>query len=260
MTRNLAELSGPAAASMLTPSSVVVVPTGAVEHHGPHLPLITDYLLADAVGSSAVERAAAAGTDVWMLPTLAYTKSDEHAWAPGTVWLSWDAMMKTVIDIGRSVASTPARTLVFLNGHGGNVALLQVALREIRRRFGLNTFLVGVHVSADGVEPPEEECGLGIHGGHGETSLIMHIRPDLVDMSLAERNVPSHIADAEYIGFHSKPVSFGWLSDDFGPSGVIGDPTRANTADGAEIFEAAVSQATAALVEISRFRPAREGL
>ncbi|KRE67749.1 creatinine amidohydrolase [Arthrobacter sp. Soil736] len=260
MTRNLAELSGPAAASMLAPSSVVVVPTGAVEHHGPHLPLITDYLLADSVGSSAVERAAAAGIDVWMLPTLAYTKSDEHAWAPGTVWLSWDAMMKTVIDIGRSVATTPARTLVFLNGHGGNVALLQVALREIRRRFGLNTFLIGVQVSADGVEPPEEECDLGIHGGHGETSLIMHIRPDLVDMSLAERNVPSHIADAEYIGFHSKPVSFGWLSDDFGPSGVIGDPTRANTADGAAIFEAAVSQATAALVEISRFRPAREGL
>lgn len=260
MTRNLAELSGPAAASMLTPSSVVVVPTGAVEHHGPHLPLITDYLLADAVGSSAIERAAAAGIDVWMLPTLAYTKSDEHAWAPGTVWLSWDAMMKTVTDIGRSVASTPARTLVFLNGHGGNVALLQVALREIRRRFGLNTFLIGVQVSADGVEPPEEECDLGIHGGHGETSLIMHIRPDLVDMSLAERNVPSHIADAEYIGFHSKPVSFGWLSDDFGPSGVIGDPTRANTADGAAIFEAAVSQATAALVEISHFRPAREGL
>lgn len=260
MTRNLAELSGPAAASMLTPSSVVVVPTGAVEHHGPHLPLITDYLLADSVGSSAIERAAAAGIDVWMLPTLAYTKSDEHAWAPGTVWLSWDTMMKTVIDIGRSVATTPARTLVFLNGHGGNVALLQVALREIRRRFGLNTFLIGVQVSADGVEPPEEECDLGIHGGHGETSLIMHIRPDLVDMSLAERNVPSHIADAEYIGFHSKPVSFGWLSDDFGPSGVIGDPTHANTADGAEIFEAAVSQATAALVEISRFRPAREGL
>ncbi|WP_284990452.1 creatininase family protein [Arthrobacter sp. efr-133-TYG-120] len=254
MTRKLAELSGPAAASILSPSSVIVVPTGAIEHHGPHLPLITDYLLADSVGNAAVERAAAAGVDAWILPTLAYTKSDEHAWAPGTVWLSWDAMMKTVIDIGRSVASTPARTLVFLNGHGGNVALLQVALREIRRRFGLNTFLMGCRVSADGVAPPEEECGLGIHGGHGETSLIMHIRPDLVDMSLAERNVPAHIADAEYIGFHSKPVSFGWLSNDFGPIGVVGDPRWANAADGAALFEAAVAQAAAALDEISRFR------
>lgn len=256
MTRKLAELSGPAAASMLSPSSVIVVPTGAIEHHGPHLPLITDYLLADSVGNAAVVRAAAAGVDAWLLPTLAYTKSDEHAWAPGTVWLSWDAMMKTVIDIGRSVGSTPATTLVFLNGHGGNVALLQVALREIRRRFMLNTFLMGVRVSADSVEPPEEECGLGIHGGHGETSLILHIRPDLVDTSLAERNVPAHIAEADYIGFHSKPVSFGWLSNDFGPSGVVGDPTRANAADGAALFEAAVAQAAAALDEISRFRPA----
>ncbi|MHC6220506.1 creatininase family protein [Arthrobacter sp. MMS24-S77] len=254
MSRKLAELSGPAAASILSPSSVIVVPTGAIEHHGPHLPLITDYLLADSVGNAAVEHAAAAGVDAWILPTLAYTKSDEHAWAPGTVWLSWDAMMKTMIDIGRSVASTPARTLVFLNGHGGNVALLQVALREIRRRFGLNTFLMGVRASADGVEPPEEECGLGIHGGHSETSLIMHIRPDLVDTSLAERNVPAHIAEADYIGFHSKPVSFGWLSNDFGPIGVVGDPRWANAADGAALFEAAVAQAAAALDEISRFR------
>ena len=66
-----------------------------------------------------------------------------------------------------------------------------------------------------------------IHAGHAETSVVMHLRPELVDMSLAVRNVPEHMAGLEFIGFNGYPVSFGWTSDDFGPSGVIGDPTGA---------------------------------
>jgi len=88
--RLLSELSGPAAAAALDEDSIVLVPTGAIEHHGPHLPLATDQLIAEAIGAGAVMGAAEAGLDVWRLPTLAYTKSDEHSWAPGTVWLDWD--------------------------------------------------------------------------------------------------------------------------------------------------------------------------
>jgi creatinine amidohydrolase len=187
------------------------------------------------------------------LPALSYTKSDEHDWAPGTVWLSWDTLMRTVVDIGRSVANTPARTLVFYNGHGGNIALLQVALRELRRQFGLRTFLFGAAIPAgDGVEGPDER-GFGIHGGHGETSLIMHLRPDLVDLSLAAREVPDALADFDYVKFNGGPVSFGWLSNDFGPTGVIGDPTGATAEWGAELFDRAVTDGVAALREIARF-------
>lgn len=255
-TRRLAELSGPAAAAALGPESIVVVPTGAVEHHGPHLPLLTDYLLADVIGGAAVDRAAADGLDVWMLPTLAYTKSDEHSWAPGTMWLRWETMMETVVDLGRAVAATGATRLVFLNGHGGNLALLQVALREIRRLFGLRTFLMPaltVLPSPDG--RGADERGLGIHGGTAETSALMHIRPDLVDLSLAERWVPDHIADFEYIGFNGKRVSFGWLSNDFGPAGVVGDASQADAQYGELLFEHSVSEAVAALREIAAFHP-----
>ena len=90
MSRLLAELSGPAVASTLTSDSVIVVPIGAVEHHGAHLPLITDALLAESIASAAVERGASAGLDLWQLPTLSYGKSDEHYWAPGTMWLRWE--------------------------------------------------------------------------------------------------------------------------------------------------------------------------
>lgn len=253
MTRELVELSGPALAETLTDESILVLPTGAIEHHGPHLPLSTDYLMASLIGAAVVDAAAEAGLDAWLLPGLAYTKSDEHHWAPGTVWLSWDTLMRVVVDIGNSVANTPAKTLVFFNGHGGNIALLQVALRELRRLYGLRTFLMGVGIPAgDGVNGPDE-LGFGIHGGHGETSMIMHLRPDLVDLSKADRWVPDNLAHLEHLKFNGGPVSFGWMSNDFGPAGVIGDATGATAEWGATLFERSVTNGVAALHEIAEF-------
>lgn len=253
MTREFAELSGPAIATTLTEDSIVVLPTGAIEHHGPHLPLMTDLLTADVIGHLVVDAAVEAGIDAWILPPLAFTKSNEHHWAPGTVWLGWETLMKTILDIGRSVAGTPAKTLVFYNGHGGNIALLQVALRELHVQFGLRTFLMGAPMPAgDGVNGPDE-LGFGIHGGHSETSVIMHLRPDLVDLSLAQRWVPEQLAEFELVKFNGGAVSFGWQSDDFGPSGVIGDPTGASAADGAILVQHAIEHGVAALTEIARF-------
>jgi creatinine amidohydrolase len=248
--RELAELAGPALASTLTADSIVVLPVGSIEHHGPHLPLATDLLMADLMSARLVAAAVADGLDVWRLPALAVTKSDEHDWAPGTIWIGAETLLATVREIGESVAKTPARTLVFYNGHGGNVALLQVALREIRRLTRLRTFLMGVAIPAG-----PTEAGFGIHGGEGETALLMHLRPELVDLSKAERAVPEHLADLEHVGFAGKPVQFGWLSDDFGFGGVVGDPTTATAEIGAAIAETLVADGVAALHEIAGFDP-----
>lgn len=242
----LTDLPGPALASTLTADSIVVLPVGSIEHHGPHLPLSTDLIMADELSQRIV---AASAQDAWLLPPLSFTKSDEHDWAPGTVWIGWETLMRTVVEIGESVAKTPARTLVFYNGHGGNIALLQVALREIRRATGLRTFLMNASIPAG-----ETENGFGIHGGHGETSMIMALRPSLVDLAEARRWVPDHLADFEQIRFNGGSVAFGWVSNDFGPSGVIGDPTTANAADGEALLRASIEQGVAALDEIARFR------
>jgi creatinine amidohydrolase len=256
MKRDLVELPGPDVAAGFTRETIVVVGTGAIEHHGPHLPLNTDYLLADTIGAAAVQQAATDGLDVWRLPTLAFTKSDEHSWAPGTVWLDWDTMFKTCVEIGRAVDTMGAGTLVFANGHGGNTALLQVVLREIRKLYGLKTFLMPTLIRTP---PPAgeglNEGSLGIHGGAAETSIVLHMRPDLVDLGRAERWVPEHLADFEYIGFNATPVSFGWLSNDFDAAGVVGDPTQATSAFGAALYDASVAQAVASLHEIARFEP-----
>ncbi|MBZ5738444.1 creatininase family protein [Nocardioides mangrovi] len=254
-TRKLAELTGPQTLEVLGDDSILVVPIGAIEHHGPHLPLVTDALTAESVATAAVSAAVAAGLDVWQLPTISVGKSDEHHWASGTLWLRAETLLDTLVDLGRSVAATPARKLVFLNGHGGNVAMLGVALREIRRHFGLMTFAMpAMRVPDEGPElGAADEEGIGIHGGWAETSIVLHLRPDLVRTDRLVRNVPAGLGAWEQLGFNGKPVAFGWLSDDFGPLGIVGDATTASADAGKRIFEHSTDEAVAALGEIDRF-------
>ena len=234
------------------PGSILVQPLGAVEQHGPHLPFSTDLVIADRVATEAVERVGA-DLDVWMLPPLAYTKSNEHAWSAGTIWLSATTLLAVLDDIGRCVATTPARKLVFLNGHGGNSALVAAANRELRLAHGLMTFLAHPSIPPDqGGTSAAGELGMGIHGGTDETSLMLHLAPDLVDMSVATRNVPEHLADNDHVRFGGS-VAFGWLSNDFGPDGHIGDPTPATAELGAQLFEGAVATFCDALAEIASF-------
>ena len=162
--RRFVDLQGPDVARLITDRSIFVQPLGAIEQHGPHLPLSTDSVIATAVAEAAVDLVAGTAigsgddpVDVWLLPTLEYTKSNEHAWSPGTIWLSATTMLAVLDDIGRCVATTPAKRLVFLNGNGGNSALVNVANREIRLAHGLMTFLAhpGVPPDQGGTSPAE---------------------------------------------------------------------------------------------------------
>lgn len=251
MSRRYAELTTEQIANVLSRDSVLVLPTGAIEPHGPHLPLATDFIVAESVSAGVVDRGVAAGHDVWLLPALGYTKSDEHAQLPGTIWLRAGTLFDTLVDIGASIAQTPARRLLILNAHGGNSALIEVAARELRRRFDLQTFFASGPAQAG-----PTERGLGIHAGWAETSMMLHLRPDLVHMDKARAAVADAVADATHVGF-TKTIKFGWLSTDFAESGVIGDPTGASADIGAKLFEERVDELVAALGEISTFDPGR---
>ena len=250
--RRLADLRASEIRSAVGPGSILLLPLGAVEQHGPHLPYSTDLIVADAAAEAAVGRVGEEH-DVWLLPSLAFTKSNEHAWDSGTFWLSATTMLSVLDDIGRCAAGTGARSLVLLNGHGGNTALLNMACRELRLAHGLKTFLMHPFVppAAGGTSAPSE-LGMGVHGGHEETSVLLHLRPDLVDMSLAERHVPEELAANQFVRFGGA-VSFGWLSNDFDASGVIGDPTGATAAEGARLFDQSVQMLATALGEVARF-------
>jgi creatinine amidohydrolase len=250
--RRLAELRAPEIDERITPGSVVIQPIAAVEQHGPHLPFATDLIIAESIVDAVVDERGDE-LDLWVLPALAYGKSNEHAWCPGTVWLGPATVLSVLDDVGRSVAMLPTDRLAFVNGHGGNSALLAVALRELRLAHGLQTFLLHPSVPPDqGGASTADELGMGIHAGLDETSMILHLRPDLVDMSQAARHVPEHLAANEHVRFGG-PVAFGWISDDFGPSGVIGDPTGATAERGKRRFEAAVAAMGDALAEVAHF-------
>ncbi len=252
MTRRLSELTASDIDAALSPSSILVLPIGAVEQHGPHLPFNTDLVIATECASAVVEQVGDL-YDLWLLEPLAYTKSNEHAGTPGTMWIGPETMLRTLDDLGRSLAATPATKLALLNGHGGNSSLLSVACRELRLNHQLETFLLHPSVPPDQGGPSSaDELGMGIHAGLGETSIMLHLRPELVKMELAERSIPEHLTANEHVRFGGS-VTFGWLTSDFGPTGVIGDPTNATPEAGAKHFDAAVAQLSAAFGEISRF-------
>jgi creatinine amidohydrolase len=251
-SRLIGELRAPQIAQHLDSTAIVVQPLGAIEQHGPHLPLNTDLVVAEAVATEAVRRVGDE-LNVWLLPALAVTKSNEHAWSPGTIWLSATTLLAVLDDIARCVATTGARRLVFLNGHGGNSSLVSVANREIRLKHGLQTFLAHPGVPADqGGLSPEHELGMGVHGGTDETSIMLYLRPDLVDMSEAQRRIPDSLAANKHVKFGGR-VSFGWMSNDFNDDGYIGDPTTATAEIGSRLFSAAVDGFCGALREISTF-------
>jgi len=252
MTRRYEDLTGPDVATAIRPSSILLLPIGAVEQHGPHLPMSVDHVIAHET-ANAVVGACGDDLDVWQLPTLSISKSNEHAWSPGTLYLSPETMMAVLRDIGRGVAGSGAERLVLLNGHGGNTTHLGTALRELRLEFGLKTFLMHPSLPpAYGGSSTEEELGMGIHGGRNETSVFMHLRPGEVDLTKAERRVPEHLADNAHVKFGGS-TSFGWLSNDFHADGYIGDPSGANPELGKSLFDHAVAGLCEAMAEVKTF-------
>ncbi len=252
MSRRYEDLSGPELGERLNADSIVLLPIGAVEQHGPHLPLSVDHVIAHEMATAVIDRCGEE-LDVWQLPTLAVSKSNEHAWSPGTLVLSADTLMRVLLDIARSVASTGVDRFVILNGHGGNTTHFGTALREIRLETGMKTFLMHPSLPpAYGGVSTEEELGMGIHGGRNETSVFMHLRPELVDLAKAERKVPEAIAENTHVKFGGS-TSFGWLSNDFDADGYIGDPTGASAEEGKALFEGAVDTLCEAMAEVKTF-------
>ena len=252
MSGRLADLTGLGVAEALRAESVVLLPVGAIEQHGPHLPLSVDTVIADEV-ASALLNAVGGDIDLWLLPTLAVSKSNEHLWSPGTLSLSAETLLRVLDDLATCIAATPARRLVFLNGHGGNSSLLVTACRDLRVAHGLLTFLVHPFIPpASGGPSTEEELGMGVHGGLHETALFAYLRPDEVDMKQAVRSVPEWMAANEWVRFGGS-VQFGWTSRDFGPQGHIGDPTGATVDLGCALFDEVVGAMASQLREIAGF-------
>jgi creatinine amidohydrolase len=231
--------------------TIALLPLGAVEQHGPHLPLSTDAVIAEEIAQRGAERANA---DVLLLPALEIGKSNEHLAYPGTLTLSAQTLIALWTEVGESVARAGLRKLVMLNAHGGQVAVMQIVARELRIRCEMLAVAASTwdcRYPAD-VLPPAEALH-GIHGGLSETSLMLHLRPDLVRMDRAADFVPATVAfnqRHERLRMVGSP-GIGWMAQDLHEQGVAGNAAAATAETGRQIAEALAAGLAELLDEVA---------
>jgi len=248
--RRIGDLSFQDIPQRLSARSILCMPMGSFEQHGPHLPLDTDLVIAEAMTARIVARHGDA-FDLWQLPALPIGLSPEHAWAPGTLSLSVAGMTALLRDLGREIArSLPTRNLAIVNGHGGNRGILEGLAREMRIDFALN--LCALHLGA--LMSPVPEAGLPeIHAGCDETSLMLALAPDRVYRDRIARLAPPPDGAAVRALILDPGASFPWSSDDrrIAEAGVIGDARAANAELGEAIAERIVAAAGVVLRQLA---------
>jgi creatinine amidohydrolase len=250
--RNFAYLNWKQVDALPRDSTLLVLPTAAIEQHGHHLPLATDTLINNLLLGHALQKLPAE-LPVYALPPVHYGKSNEHIGFAGTLAVSASTFMAVLRDLGASLASAKFQRLVLYNTHGGNTALVDVMARDLRAEFGLRTFALhgSGGISFDGLSP--QERAYGFHAGEVETALLLASVPELVDQSAYTVNYIADLAHPELLLPENAPATFAWLTRDIAASGVMGDPRPATAENGARWLDQAATRLAAALEAMAQF-------
>ncbi|WP_254533992.1 creatininase family protein [Natrinema gelatinilyticum] len=220
--------------------SVAVVPVGSIEQHGNHLPVSTDTILADAAAHLGAE-CVAEEVPILVTPPIWTGLSPHHMDFGGTITLSVETLLSMLGDIADSIRDNGFDAVLFLNGHGGNMSVIGTAVTEIGQRFpdaqvlGLTYFqLAGSFID----EIRESDLGGMAHGGEFETSMMLYLRPDLVDLDRAEARYLDDPYDLRRKDlFEGGPLSVYRSFAEYSETGAIGDPGLATAEKGEEIYE-----------------------
>jgi len=244
-------------ASETIPTSeiIAVLPVGATEQHGPHLPFETDTIIAEGVAERA-KRMLPAHLQFEFLPVEPVGYSPEHMDVEGSKTLAFDEAINRWVGIGATLIARGIRKLVFLNAHGGNSPLMTIVATELRVRHAM----LAVASSWTRFGYPEkwvspEEKARGIHGGFIETSVMLALRPDLVDMSKARDFASAQdLFEQQFTHLRAYgPHAFGWKMSDLSPEGVVGNAATASAEAGNDILDHAARGFTELLVDVSKF-------
>jgi creatinine amidohydrolase len=236
-------------------SVVAILPVGAVEQHGPHLPVRVDSAINAGIIARAVEMMPR-GCTALVLPMVPVGKSDEHLAFPGTLTLSHETLGRVLYELGESVHRAGLRKILFLNSHGGQPQLIEIVCRDLRVKLGMFAVTAMWPSLIDmGALYGAHESRHGIHGGQSETSVMLHLHPDLVAMERAENFVPISVQTEREFEILSPEggARFGWQAQDLHPKGASGDATKATAELGRLTVERAAERLLALLDEISRY-------
>lgn len=250
-----ADLSSQDLMSLDATRTVAVLPLGATEQHGPHLPLSVDTVLVEGVIQAALEHLSS-DDPVWVLPTQTVGLSTEHTAFPGTLTLSPQTVIQQWCDIGASVARSGVKKMVLFNAHGGHVGLMDVVARELRAQHGLLVY------SSSWYQLPLDETVLalfspqehrfGIHAGDIETSMMLALAPELVRMDLAHNFASTAQTRAEHYPLlgNGKSAKLGWHMQDYNPQGAVGNASAATAEKGHALLTTAGEQLAKLLHEV----------
>ena len=237
--------------------TVAVLPLGATEQHGPHLPLDVDRVLVEAMVAGALPLLKP-GAPVLVLPTLSVGLSTEHAAFKGTLSLSTETALRTLIEIGHSVARAGVRKWLMVNAHGGHVSAMDLAARELRGS-GLTVFHTSweqlpLGAAWEAFSPQERRYG--VHGGEIETSMMLALAPQQVRMDLAKDFSSSAIERVKKFPLLGQGHSrLGWHAQDLHPSGAVGRPDWADAKRGRALLDAVSEQLAVLLGQMVEFDP-----
>jgi len=247
--RFIAQLAAPEIAGQQRATSILCLPLGATEQHGPHLPLETDVVVAERLTQRIVARWGDE-FDLWQLPVVPIGLSREHDWAPGTRSMSIEAYVALLRNMAcEIVRALPARNLAIVNGHGGNRGVLENLLHELHGDFGLNACVIHPLDFArveNSAEMPD------VHAGKSETSIMLVLAPELVRRELIARPAgPLDAKDLHALIF-DRGTTWPWRTDDprLARDGIIGDASAASAERGAVIVERVVEEARGVFVRL----------
>lgn len=234
---------------------VIIQPIGAIEQHGLHLPIIVDSAISMGVIGKALGKLNS-GIPAYALPCLYYGKSNEHWYFSGTITLSANTLLAVLRDVAESIYRAGFRKLVFINSHGGQPQILEIIARDLHQEypdfaiFPLFTWRVP-HITDRFLS--EKEAVYGIHAGDAETSIMLALLPDLVDMDKAVKEYPENLPQNSLLEMEGK-LPFTWLTHEISKSGVIGDATTATKEKGELILESLADGWITVIDNIYHFR------
>jgi creatinine amidohydrolase len=244
--------------------TVAVLPVAATEQHGPHLPLSVDTDLVDGVVHASLPHLPAE-LSVLFLPTQAVGLSPEHARFPGTLTLRADTVIRVWTEIGESVAASGVQKLVLFNAHGGQVSVMDIVARDLRARLGMMVYsaswfnlpLTDAQGQDVNAQFSAHEHRFGVHAGEIETSMMLALKPEQVQMDKAQ-NFHSTSADRAAtlpILGNGRSAKLGWQMQDYNPLGAAGNAAAATALKGQVVLDAAGRALAHMLCEVSSLGP-----
>jgi creatinine amidohydrolase len=259
--RHWSTLKTPDFAKLDLARCIAVLPVAATEQHGPHLPLNVDATLVEGVIAAALPHLPAA-QPVLFLPTQAVGFSPEHTRFAGTLTLKAETVIRLWTELAESVAQTGIKKLVLLNSHGGQVGLLDVVARDLRARLGMLVYSVNwfnLPLTGEDGKPVNDlfsaqEHRFGIHAGEIETSMMLALKPEQVDMAKAQNFHSTSQDRAEKFSLlgDGRSAKLAWQMQDYNPHGAVGNAAAATADKGRALLGAAGRSLARLLVEIDQ--------